>query len=54
MGIGRSMVHLHDYVRNLHNAEGSYQYFQDFASSIAFGEAECRRITPSHVWARVL
>jgi hypothetical protein len=39
MAIGRSMVHLHVDGRNLHDASGAYQCFQDFASSISFGEA---------------
>jgi hypothetical protein len=34
MAIGRSMVHLHVDGRNLHDASGAYQCFQDFASSI--------------------
>jgi hypothetical protein len=38
MGIGRSLGHLHGYVRNLHNADGSYQRFKHFASSIALGD----------------
>jgi hypothetical protein len=27
IGIGRSMVHLHVYMRNLHDADASYQCF---------------------------
>jgi hypothetical protein len=38
IGIGRSMVHLHVYMRNFHDADAAYQCFQDFASSITFGE----------------
>jgi hypothetical protein len=33
------MGHLHGYGRNLHDANGSYQCFKDFASSIIFGES---------------
>src|SRR5262249_11302489 len=40
IGMGRSMTHLHVYTRNLLDAEASYQCFQDFASSIRFGEVE--------------
>ncbi len=38
MAIGRSMVHLHVDGRNLHDASGAYQCFQDFASSIKSGQ----------------
>jgi hypothetical protein len=36
IGIGRSMVHLHVYTRNLLDAEASYQCSKDFASSLPF------------------
>jgi hypothetical protein len=32
------MVHLHVYMRNLHDADAAYQCFQDFASSIKSDE----------------
>jgi hypothetical protein len=40
IGLGRSISHLHVSTPNLLDAEASYQCFQDFASSISFGEQE--------------
>jgi hypothetical protein len=38
MGLGRRLVHLHVYTRNLRDAEASSQCSKDFASSISFGD----------------